>query len=642
MRFSAVGILIATIVCLQTELTGQDSWLPDVYAGHRAGWLWQDILANQNETIIPGTLQEGSSSQLRSGEGSQEKLPARDSTSNRVRDSQEKASGDQTTQPGSKDGRLEKSMSSAEKKDAEKKEEDSKGETEKKKDEAKQTEEPPAFQTCCRGQLIDWSEFPATIQPFPRPGIFAIPPSGPAYFTVLDQWCGNCLETPRKSGYAPFAINAWPFHDADWRFLEKVDCGERNFVERLKRIHPNDCWLIGTGGQYWLKYHHEQNSRLTEAVNDYTLYNVRLYSDIWYRDRLRFYGEYIWADSIGEELPPGPFDVDLGDLQALFADVKLFDWRDKPVFIRGGRMELLYGSQRLISPLPWANKRNSFQGLKLFRQGVKWDYDLFWTQFVPPNPDGFDQADSNQNIVGNWITYRPQKGTAVDAYYLLFDNDNTVSQQGINRAPIETHTMGSRYSGDKEGLLWDFEGAIQFGDQTGGDLFAGMATAGLGRNWKSACWNPTAWLYYDYASGDANPNAGGAHTFNQLFPFGHYYFGWTDLVGRQNIHDLNAHVYVYPAAWLTCWLQYHHFWLDQPRDALYNAGGVAIRRDPTGNSGVNVGDELGFVFNFHLTNYSDVLMSYNHLFGGEFLENTSDINAAADAEAFYFIFQQRW
>jgi hypothetical protein len=126
------------------------------------------------------------------------------------------------------------------------------------------------------------------------------------------------------------------------------------------------------------------------------------------------------------------------------------------------------------------------------------------------------------------------------------------------------------------------------------------------------------------------------------FPFGHHYFGWMDMVGRQNIHDLSTHLYLDAAPWLTVWLQYHHFWLDQRRDALYNAGGIAIRRDPTGQAGNNVGDEIDLILNFHLTRYSDVLVSYNKLYGGGFLEATAGPNAAADAESLYLIFQQKW
>ena len=43
--------------------------------------------------------------------------------------------------------------------------------------------------------------------------------------------------------------------------------------------------------------------------------------------------------------------------------------------------------------------------------------------------------------------------------------------------------------------------------------------------------NPTFWAYYDYASGDSDPTDGRSHTFNDLYPFGHYYLGWIDQVG---------------------------------------------------------------------------------------------------------------
>lgn len=498
-----------------------------------------------------------------------------------------------------------------------------------------------ACKTCCHGKRIDWSKYPATIDPMPRPGIFPIPPSGPGYFSVFDQVRGQRRPAAPKSGYAPFAINAWPFFNADWRYVEEIAPSQRTLVERFKRIHLNDCWLLSTGGEFWLRYSNEHNSRLTETENDYTLGHVRQYADFWYRDSLRVYGEYVWADSFGEELTPVPPDVDRGDILNLFVDLKIGELAGKPVFVRGGRQELLYGSQRMVTPLPWANKRHSFDGVKVFRQGEQWDFDAFWTQYVPPQASEFDTPDDDQTFVGAWLTNRPRKGETRDFFYLMYDNDNAAVQQGIVRSPFQTHTFGSRWAGDRDGLLWDFEGALQSGQQNDNDLFAGMATAGVGRRFKTSL-SPTFWLYYDYASGDEDPNAGDAHTFQQQFPFGHYYLGWMDLVGRQNIHDLNAHLYLYPAPWATVWLQYHHFWLDQSTDALYNAGGVAYRRDATGAAGTNVGDELDLVLNFHLTRYSDILVSYNKLFGGSFLEATAGANQATDAEALYLIYQQRW
>ena len=108
------------------------------------------------------------------------------------------------------------------------------------------------------------------------------------------------------------------------------------------------------------------------------------------------------------------------------------------------------------------------------------------------------------------------------------------------------------------------------------------------------------------------------------------------------MHDLNAHVYLYPAPWITAFVQYHHFWLNQSTDALYGAAGQAYRRDPTGAAGTNVGDEIDFVANFHLARYTDLLIGYSKLFGGGFLEQTAGPNRAVDSEFFHMTFSQRW
>lgn len=127
---------------------------------------------------------------------------------------------------------------------------------------------------------------------------------------------------------------------------------------------------------------------------------------------------------------------------------------------------------------------------------------------------------------------------------------------------------------------------------------------------------------HDYASGYQHSNSGAFQTFNQLFPFGHYYFGWLDLVGRQNIQDFNMHLFLYPTNWITLWTQYHNFQLASSTDALYNAAGKAIRRDPTGRAANDVGNEIDFGANFHLGPHSDVAFGYSKLFAGRFIRQT--------------------
>jgi hypothetical protein len=229
----------------------------------------------------------------------------------------------------------------------------------------------------------------------------------------------------------------------------------------------------------------------------------------------------------------------------------------------------------------------------------------------------------------------------IDAYYLMLDNTNRVVQQGIVRSPFTLHTFGGRYAGNEENFLFDTEAAMQLGTLDRRNVIAGMATTGVGYNWKDRPLNPTAWIYYDYASG-GGADRGTAHTFNQLYPFGHYYLGWLDQVGRQNIHDFNIHLYFYPTQWVTGWIQFHSFWLDSPSDALYNAAGNVVRRDPTGRAGRHVGEELDLVANLHLSNHTDVLLGYSYLWGGDFLVNTSGPNRAINSSFYFLQLTYKW
>jgi hypothetical protein len=500
------------------------------------------------------------------------------------------------------------------------------------------TEPAPAADPARGTGSVDWKKVPP-VRLFPRPGNFTVPPTGCGYYSVLDQIRGQLRDGAPKYGYPPNAIMANSFFDADFRYLDDPKNKDFDYADPLNRIHLGDNWLFSTGGELRDRFMDEKHSRLTFRDNDYDLLRARVYGDLWYKDTFRIYVEFISAGSIWQDLLPAPIDVNKADFQNLFVDLKLADIDGYPAYVRVGRQEMLLGSQRLVSPLDWANTRRTFQGISAFRQGEKFDATLFWLQPVVPDPNRLDSVDNNQNFAGLWTTYRPQKGTFLDAYYLFLDNTSRLTASGISRAPFNIHTIGTRYAGDRNHFLWDTELAVQLGRLQNRDIVAGMATVGGGYNFASAPMNPTVWLYYDYASGSRDPNSGTYTTFNQLFPFGHYYLGFADQVGRQNIHDLNAHLYFYPQNWLTVNLQYHHFWLDQAGDALYNAGGNPIRRSIGGFAGTDVGSELDAVMNIHATKHSDVLVGYSRIFGGGFLQRTP---GPSSTDLFYLQYTYRW
>src|SRR3954462_10365083 len=99
---------------------------------------------------------------------------------------------------------------------------------------------------------------------------------------------------------------------------------------------------------------------------------------------------------------------------------------------------------------------------------------------------------------------------------------------------------------------------LQFGSHSNQSIMANAFSVYGGYDFKGVPWNPQLWVGYDHASGDSNPGLTGTRrTFNQLYPFGHYYFGYTDLVGRQNINDVMIQGVFFPENWITCVAQFH-------------------------------------------------------------------------------------
>lgn len=466
---------------------------------------------------------------------------------------------------------------------------------------------------------FDWSKVPPVTSPS-RPGMFTIAPSGPGYYSLIDQVTGKLRQAPPVSPYAPYALMTTPAFDIDFRYLEKTE-HEKDLFDPIKRIHLGDDFLLSFGGNFWYRYMRESDARLTAASDNYHMIRSRFHADLWYQDRVRLFAEFLDARTFGQALNPSPTDVNQTDMLNLFADIRVASIKDGPAYLRVGRQELLYGSQRLISTLDWVNTRRTFQGVKGFWRTPTLDLDAFWVRPMTTERGNFDNWDERREFFGLWGTYKPVKGHLADFYFLSLDDNRDIAIGRNNvRGDSIVHTLGSRLAGNFDRILYELEGMYQFGQHSNQDISAFAVASGAGYHFKGTPMNPQFWLRYDFASGDNNLSDGSRNTFNQLFPFGNYYLGWIDRVGRQNIHDFNAQINLHPLPWTTFTAQYHRFYLANKRDFLYNAAGAATLRDATGQSGGYVGDEIDFRFNVHVDRHQDVLVGYSKLFAGDFLK----------------------
>lgn len=487
-----------------------------------------------------------------------------------------------------------------------------------------------------------WHGLKHPTQPFAPPGAFPVVPTGEGYYTLRQLVQGDPAEKPPRWPYARSGIVMPSYAEYSFAYLDPIPFAERDWAEGLKRNPVGEHWLLSLGGEFRYRYNDESNSQLTGKHTNYNLYRTRAFGDLWYEDQVRLYGEFLYGDITGHELPPLPRDVNRGDILNLFTDVKLAEPNGNPVYLRFGQQELLYGSQRLLSTNEWGNNRVRFQAVKTFYRSKEWDADLFTGRQVQVRFNDLDPGDHDVWFTGAWLTYKPKAGTFLDLYYLNLDNTTPgVATGRFRTGKFNVNTIGGRGTGRADcGFLWDVEGAVQFGGWADQSILAEMFTTYLGWNFKNAPLNPTVWVGYDFASGDSDPNNSGTRgTFNQLFAFGHYYFGFLDYVGRQNIHDFTVQAYCNPMKWLTAGVQYHAFRLAVPEDALYNALGRPVRQDRTGAAGNDVGQEIDVVFNAHLTDRQDIFVQYAHFFPGGFIRSTGP---SQSGEAVYVQYSWRW
>lgn len=443
-----------------------------------------------------------------------------------------------------------------------------------------------------------------------------------------DGCCAACGKKKKEAAKPnPCLLSHKPlFYQNDFAYLKDPKYKGRCLGDRLKGMPVGPCGDYGTldiGGQVRMRFHDEEGmgrqagrSGFQDTENTFLLSRLRLYGDYRAGENLRLYVEGIVADETGNDAYlPRPIDVNYGDLLNAFVDVKT----GEALTMRVGRQELLYGNQRLVSPLDWANTRRTFEGVRgLYKEG-DWAIDGFYTNVVPVVDDQFDEADYDQSFYGLYNVYSGWEDRTLDLYYLGYDDERNLQPFFSD---FSLHTFGTRLNGVYEkNYLYEVEGGYQVGRQSGLglDQDAGFATVGLGRKFEHK-WEPTLWFYYDYASG--NVGGGDFNRFNHLFPLGHKYLGFIDAFARENIESPNCLLTFKPHQKWNILVWYYYLMANQAEDIVPPVG------TPSNQNLVSddLGNELDFIANYQITARSNILFGYSRLWAGSKIIGTDDAN----------------
>lgn len=287
-----------------------------------------------------------------------------------------------------------------------------------------------------------------------------------------------------------------------------------------------------------------------------------------------------------------------------------------------GRQAIFYGDNRIWGPANWGNVgRYAWDAAKLLYDGEAVSLDAIFAQRVRYDPHEFDDSHFDYDVYGIYASVKNLPFTT-DLFYVhkLDDHGTTLGEMGMG--DLKSHTVGTHVAGkfwgnfDHGGTL-----AYQFGNWGKDDIEALGLNARVGYSFDRR-WSPRIGAEYTYASGDSNPTDGDHETFDGVFGSPAKYYGRMNLFYWMNLQDYMLTLSLKPSRKLKASLDWHLFQLAEAKDAWYYCNGKPQRKDPTGSSGRDLGQELDLILQYALSQDCQLMGGYGLFRPGDFVEDT--------------------
>ena len=300
--------------------------------------------------------------------------------------------------------------------------------------------------------------------------------------------------------------------------------------------------------------------------------------------------------------------------------------------VRIGRQKLVYGAQRMVSPLEWVNTARVFDGVRVgVAAGPGRKIDAFATRLVPVAPTGFNDHGPtgsrmfNSQLHGVYYTDTSLVADgAVEGYWLL---------RRAARLDDAVHTLGARVEARRGPWAFDGELAAQSGSYGGLDHRASLVHVG-GTYTTALPGRLKLGAAFNLGSGDDDPADGVHGTFDQLYPLGHAYYGYMDLFALQNLQNTEVTVEAALPRRATLRVALQDFALAVPgADAWYNVGGAVVHRADGTPVAPHVGNELDVTLRLPVGPVG-LEVGYGRFFGGAYLR---DADFSEDTADFFYL-----
>jgi hypothetical protein len=422
-------------------------------------------------------------------------------------------------------------------------------------------------------------------------------------------------------------------YEEDYRYL-KDPSARHGFLDEVKYIDlpvPADAYL-SLGGEWRERYQNIGGYEfgLSEFRNDdYLLQRLLLHADLHWSRYFRAFVQFGSHYAFGKANQKTPVEEDRFDLQQGFAEARFPAGRDT-WSIRGGRQELSFGSERLVSVRNNPNIRRSFDAVRAGFRSDGLAVDAFYAVPLALRPGVFDDRDDEgQSFWGIYaVLDQPffREGPNLDVYYLGLDRADSAYTQGVDHE--HRHSLGVRAWRKLPAWDYNFEAVYQFGSFGRDGLSAWTVASDTGYRWNGLPFKPRLALKLDVISGDDNPEDRTLETFNPLFPK-LAYFSENALVVPANLFNVYPYLNLELMENVELTVGWDWFWRYSTRDAFYinpfrPLEGTAQSRQR------HIGSELTLDMSWQFNRHIQFSAAYVHLFAGGVLRSI----AARDVDFF--------
>jgi len=266
----------------------------------------------------------------------------------------------------------------------------------------------------------------------------------------------------------------------------------------------------------------ESRSPVGDSWDSFTSMRVRAALQARLQSQVRVFVQFQDVRLFGEEGSTlGDYRADNFDLHQGF--VELGSVPEVGGVLRVGRQELSLGEQRLVGAVNWSQQGRSFDGVRYTTPsmgGLRIDFFGMNLRDETASTQDFDS-----DFLGAWGTMELGNHGSLDLFGLLTTDSR---DEGT-----EERTFGALWKGDAGPVQLRVEGSVQGGNRGDEDVSAHMIGIRAGVELPK---EGTVTLWYDYLSGDEDPDDGESGVFNTLFATNHAFYGFADYFLNIPVH----------------------------------------------------------------------------------------------------------